>query len=339
MSEQNSFILEIHYGTEISALSVDTRNVCSNALISLINEISKSLNCENSFEMMFLPSEKGSYKDIIKILKNKKTSYKINNTTKIISFIILLMGTPQIIQNFRLTSREIEQKDFEIETQRTDKCLTWLEQLNALKQQGIKVEISQEELRRICNNVRVFKNINRFYNKIDKNNDILDQEFLLKTEGGKELKKIIIKKEDFKKFIYTDDDVYSGKFEGIHFEIISPVIKSVKGAKSWTGEYKGISLSDEGIPLIENGEIVHFYMSDDNFKKEINNQEISFKQGDIIVGNIRINGKIREDFSISHRKIWIESVEKYNNEEREAFKKKIAYDLLEELPLFSGKSK
>ena len=335
MREQNAFILEIHYGTAISALSVDTRNICSNTLVNLINELFLSLYGTKEFEMEFLPAEVGCYQDKI-LCKLKKGSSSVITTANLL---LLILGIPRAYYEISAIQHENEIKKFEIANQETDKCLEWIEKIEGLRNKGIEISLSDNEINRVCKNVKIEKYISRFYNALDKNEKILNQRFVFSDDEGYKINEISVHRKDFQTFIKNNIEIYNGFFKDVHFEIISPVIKSVKGAKFWTGEYKGNSLSDEGIPLIENGEIVHFYMSDDNFKKEINNQEISFKQGDIIVGNIRINGKIREDFSISHRKIWIESVEKYNNEEREAFKKKNDYDTLGELPLFSGKSK
>ena len=337
MNEVEDFILEIHYGTSFPALSVETRNACSNSLIFLINEISKSFNSSECFEMMFLPAEEGCYKDLIKIISNKKNIKSVGKAIKVISFLLFLLQIPDAVQKIRLQNIEIEKASFEVSTQKTDKCIEWYEKLENLKKQGLDIEFLNDDLNNICGNNSINRGVNRFYNKLNKNTDISNHEFLFKSNNGKTIEKIKVERKDFNKFITNDDEIYEGHFNDIHFEIVSPVIKPVKGAKSWMGEYQGLHLIDNGLLLIENTEIVHFYMSDNSFKKDISNQEVSFKLGDIIVGDVRITGKIREDCSISNRKIWIENVSKYDDVERERFKKKVSYDTLENLPLFRKK--
>lgn len=337
MEKLENLYLEIHYGTSLSALSVETRNACSNALISLINEISETLygNSKN-FEMLYMPAQEGSYKDIIKIEVVKKFLSSINTTANLL---ILCLGIPKAYEEISYIHNENVKKQFEISTQNTDKCLEWLEKIRALNEKGVNVELSENELNRVCSNLKINRHVSRLYNNLEKNHDISKQEFVLKDETGNSINSAKIPRKNFKNFVKNDDEIYDGSFENVHFEIISPIVKTVKGAKSWTGEFKGRPLSGDGIPLIETDEIVKFYMADTDFKKDINKQEVSFKQGDVIVGNIRITGRIREDLTLSNRKIWIENVEKYDDIQRENFSKKNAYDTLEDMPLFKGKIK
>lgn len=337
MEELENLYLEIHYGTSLPALSVGTRNACSNALISLINEISESLygNSKN-FEMLYMPAEEGSYKDIIKIEVVKKF---LSNITTTANLLILFLGVPKAYEEICRIHKENAIKQFEISTQNTDKCLEWIEKIRSLNERGVNIELSENQLNEVCSNLKINRHISRLYNNLGKNHDISNQEFVLKDKSGEFMNSAEIPRKDFKNFIKNDDEIYDGSFENVHFEIISPIVKTVKGAKSWTGEFKGCPLSGDGIPLIETDEIVKFYMADTDFKKDINKQEVSFKQGDVIVGNIRITGRIREDLTLSNRKIWIENVEKYNDIQRENFSKKNAYDTLEDMPLFKGKIK
>ncbi len=337
MEKLENLYLEIHYGTSLSALSVETRNACSNALISLINEISETLygNSKN-FEMLYMPAQEGSYKDIIKIEFVKKFLSSINTTANLL---ILCLGIPKAYEEISYIHNENVKKQFEISTQNTDKCLEWLEKIRALNEKGVNVELSENELNRVCSNLKINRHVSRLYNNLEKDHDISTQEFILKDETGYSINSAEVFRKDFKKFVKNDDEIYDGSFESVHFEIIAPIVKTVKGAKSWMGEFKGRPLSADGISLIETDEIVKFYMADTDFKKDINKQEVSFKQGDIIVGNIRVTGRIREDLTLSNRKIWIENVEKYNDIQRENFSKKNAYDTLEDMPLFKGKIK
>ena len=133
MNEIEHFILEIHYGTAHSALSVETRNACSNSLISLITEISKSFDSSECFEMMFLPAKEGCYEDIIKVILNEKNIKAVGKTIKVIAFLLFLLKVPDAIQELRLKNLEIERKSFEVSTQKTDKCIEWIEKLEGLK--------------------------------------------------------------------------------------------------------------------------------------------------------------------------------------------------------------
>ncbi len=281
-----------------------------------------------------MPAEEGCYKDIIKIKSVKNFLSNIATTANIL---ILLLGVPKACEEIYRIRNENLIKQFEISTQDTDKCLEWLEKIESLREKGVNVELSEDKLSKVCSNLKINRHVSRLYNNLEKDHDISTQEFILKDETGYSINSAEVFRKDFKKFVKNDDEIYDGSFESVHFEIIAPIVKTVKGAKSWMGEFKGRPLSADGISLIETDEIVKFYMADTDFKKDINKQEVSFKQGDIIVGNIRVTGRIREDLTLSNRKIWIENVEKYNDIQRENFSKKNAYDTLEDMPLFKGK--
>ena len=110
MREQNAFILEIHYGTAISALSVDTRNICSNTLVNLINELFLSLYGTKEFEMEFLPAEVGCYQDKI-LCKLKKGSSSVITTANLL---LLILGIPRAYYEISAIQHENEIKKFEI---------------------------------------------------------------------------------------------------------------------------------------------------------------------------------------------------------------------------------
>jgi hypothetical protein len=67
---------------------------------------------------------------------------------------------------------------------------------------------------------------------------------------------------------------------------------------AWKGIYYGKDILDEnGEIIVEDGENIFFYMQDDEYKKQILNQEVSFTSGD----NIRVI------FDISHYYDYINS--------------------------------
>ena len=99
----------------------------------------------------------------------------------------------------------------------------------------------------LCSNLKINRHVSRLYNNLEKNHDISKQEFVLKDETGNSINSAKIPRKNFKNFVKNDNEIYDGSFENVHFEIISPIVKTVKGAKSWTGEFKGRPLSGDGI--------------------------------------------------------------------------------------------
>ena len=89
-----------------------------------------------------------------------------------------------------------------------------------------------------------------------------------------------VKREQFDYFILRTDDLPTIKDNRANIEIISPVLKDSK--YRWKGIYN------------KGGETIDFYMQDEEFKKQMFDDKISFTSGMCIECVLEINRKLSE---------------------------------------------
>jgi hypothetical protein len=300
------FIIETHFGVSGNFVRADTRNKCSEDLVVMIQEIAKILYPNDYFDIYLLPPESGSYKDIIKFVKKGST------VATIIAVGTLTLGFLNYQDSHETHLHEMKMAAIDDITD----CLGINKTIENLKKQYDIDNIPQSKIDEVCGNITLKKRKNNFYNTLDKDSMIIDNETILRNEQNQTIFSKKIEKNDFSKYITIapNQEYLKENVEGI-IELISPVVKQKKEGKgiTWRGTYYGKDIFYNNTSILKNEEDVDFYMQDSEFKNKIYNKEIKFGIGDNMMIIFDISGEIKGGL-IQNRNIYIKEVKRYNED-------------------------
>ncbi|MFA6184358.1 MAG: hypothetical protein WC682_04645 [Parcubacteria group bacterium] len=264
---KNEIVIKLHYNffnNDVHSINFYTKNACSLAQVKIISYVIRTLYPNEKFEILSLPPQDGSYGDwkIIKFL---------NNNQGVISVVGVLIPALLFGSQIRLNNTTSDLNILEI----VEKC----------KELGLDDEKIQT-VSDICDSYFPKKQKNKFYESVISDSNVTSIKTVVKEDKNSFEKEIYrsdfaLYIEDFpkeKEFLRTD---LSG-----HIQLSQPFIDKQqqygRGA-AWKGIYYGGDILDnDGKLLVEDGENVFFYMQDDEYKKQILDQEISFTSGDNI---------------------------------------------------------
>lgn len=304
MEEKNS-ILELDYYTGSHEILLDTLNNCSISIKNIINEICK-INNINDVEILLLPYECGSFKQVIKFAKDIRTF-----SLKCLIFKILIIDNlPSIDLNLNLNIGK-----------------------NNVQTIGNSntININKDSYNTIN------KNRSNFYNVLK------NDKYISKYNGGKlELSyydndKLIssnINKSEFDKFIICNNEKELTIF-GDGFITLKTVVLDSNSNNQWNGIYCGKDIVDiDNNILVPVNSQIGFYILDKNFKKQIEAKQIHFSSNDKIYVKYKIiYTNINHEIKILRFEV-LEVLE-FNNNIFQVYKKEQADNSLNELPLFS----
>lgn len=312
LSEPNSedFItIETHFGVLENFIHADTRNKCSEDLVAMIREVITILYPNNSFDIYFLPSEPGSYRDIIKFVKKHKIGATVGTVVTVGGLVLGYL-------NYK-DSHETHVHDEKIwVVDDTQKCLELQQTLENLKKDYIIENIPEEKLSEVCGNLNLKKRKNSFYNTLNGDSMIKSNETVLKDAITQTVFSKKIERSDFPKYVepILDQRLSVESTEGL-VELISPVVKQKKEGKGipWRGTYYGEDINFQNVPILHNGDDIEFFMQDSDFKGQILKKERTFAIGD----NMRIVFDILGDLkngAVLNKNIYIKEVKSYNED-------------------------
>ncbi|MCT4617593.1 MAG: hypothetical protein N4A38_05295 [Candidatus Gracilibacteria bacterium] len=297
-------IIENHFGVPENEIRAFTRNGCGEDLSLIINEIISILYPNEKIEILFLPPENGSFKDILKIVG-----------TGVVSVSTVGAFVFSALTYFDSHEKSVHDKEMRIIDDNI-KCLKFKKLLEDYKKQGYEVEgIEEEKMKKICGNLFIKKIKNNRIDKLIKDDMVSSDEIKLFDSTKKIIKEKKIEKDDFEKYIEyipENEDFLREDLEGV-IEIISPVIKQEKkgGGLTWKGTYFGEYIKEHGIDILINGDIINFYMQDEGFKENIKNHEVTFGNED----NIEVIFSLKCSLALDgpkNKKIYIKKVKKMN---------------------------
>lgn len=265
----NEISIELHYNfsnNDIHSINFYTRSECSLAQAKIISFIIRTLYPNESFEILSLPAQEGSFHDstVIRFL---------NENTGVIAIAGLIIPSLLFNSQLKLNNTTSDLNELEI----IEKCKNL-----GLDDDGL------QKVREICDSYYPKKQKNKFYESVILDNNITSIKSVVKENNNKFEKEI--ERRDFtlyvedlpkeKEFLKTD---LSG-----HIQLSQPFIDKQRQygrGVAWKGVYYGDDIfDDKGGLLVEDGENIYFYMQDEDYKRQILNQEISFTSGD----NIRV---------------------------------------------------
>lgn len=300
--------IESHYGVPENAIRVNTRNQCSESFTGIINGIASILYPTEEFDIFLLPSERGSYKDIIKIVKKKP----LESATAVVAVGTLVVGFLTYLDGH--ATHVHDEKVHIIDD--ASKCLALKQQMAELAKNYEVDNIPEDKINEVCGNLRL-KKIKNDRLKTLQNDDMITSEQIIVKDS--ELKIIFDKKIERKDFedqveFLSDLEYTRENMEGV-IELVSLVVKQKKEGKGipWKGFYYGDDISDRGINILFNGENINFYMQDLNFKNKIDKHEIAFSNGDNINAVFDIRGSLNMDMNLS-KSIYVKEVKRFNED-------------------------
>ncbi|MES2930998.1 MAG: hypothetical protein V4665_04435 [Patescibacteria group bacterium] len=265
---KNEISIELHYNfVDNSTHSIDfhTRNICSLVQVEIISYIIKTLDPNVEFEILSLPPQDGSFKDlnVVKFL---------NRNTGLITAVTLIFTG--LLFN---SQREANSTTADFNTlQIVEKC----------KGLGLDEEKIQK-VEDICSSYYTKKQKNAFYQSVISNKDVTSIEPTV-IENSKDTFNKEIEKKNFRDYIEEipkEKEFLKTNLSG-NIQLSQPFIDKQQQygrGVAWKGVYYGSDVFDDNDELIiEDGENIYFYMQDDDYKNQILNQEISFTSGDNI---------------------------------------------------------
>ncbi|EHI9302641.1 TPA: hypothetical protein ACGUUJ_004466 [Vibrio vulnificus] len=269
MQIAHSTKLQMHYYLENGSHSMDAiaRNKCESEVLAIVQEIAKVLNTQIVIEAEAW--KEGGLRDIWAFT---------NANAAVISVIVSIAGI--VISRIPTTDPELEQ------LQKEDLKLSILERrinLAKLQKEVEEDKVTQDTVEKVASlvdtNYKVVTRKSNFYKQLNNTPKITKVGINgLNKEGEEAFKEAMVQRSDFKRFILHSNSLPVQIEDNAVIEIISPVLRN--GRHKWKGIYKGESIS--------------FSMNDQDFKRDVLSEQISFTHGAAIKCVLHIHRKLDE---------------------------------------------
>jgi hypothetical protein len=273
----NAKKLELHYFFNDSSHSLDAiiRNKCEYELLAIIKEVTTILNVELDIESEALLE--GGLKDVWKFLGKNSGQIAI-----IISIVAMILSRVPL-ENKELKKLQIENEKLEqIERQlNIEKLKQELDKSESSEEININIE---EVVEIFDENIKIKKHKSNFYFSIKKSFKVTHISTTTYTENNEKINEYFIEKPQFDDFILESDNLPIRIDDNAVIEIISPVLK--KGKYKWKGIYN------------KTFNTIDFSMKDKDFKQDVIESNVPFKNGTCIDCILEINQKIDESGEI-----------------------------------------
>ncbi|TMX54413.1 hypothetical protein [Vibrio alginolyticus] len=269
MQIAHSTKLQMHYYLQNGSHSMDAiaRNKCESEVLAIVQEIAKVLNTQIVIEAEAW--KEGGLRDIWAFT---------NANAAVISVIVSIAGV--VISRIPTTDPELEQ------LQKEDLKLSILERrinLAKLQKEVEEDKVTQDTVEKVASlvdtNYKVVTRKSNFYKQLNNTPKITKVGINgLDKEGEEAFKEAMVQRSDFKRFILHSNSLPVQIEDNAVIEIISPVLRN--GRHKWKGIYKGESIS--------------FSMNDQDFKRDVLSEQISFTHGAAIKCVLHIHRKLDE---------------------------------------------
>ena len=310
MNEEKNDILEIHYYTGSNEILLETLNNCTKSINNIIKEICK-INNVNDIDIFLKPYEAGCFKEIIEF----STKFGGFFLKCLIFKLLVIDNLPDI--NLHLNNY--------LNIGKNNTQIIGNNNTN---------NVSQDNYNTIS------KNRSEFYKTL-KNDKYLSANsdgkvgFTYYNDKNEKISEII-NKDKFDDFIINDEEELTATGDG--FIKLKSVVLDPKSDNQWSGIYDGKNIIDNNIVVLSINSTINFHMLDKNFKKQIENQKVSFSSNDKIYVKYKVIYK-NMNSEIKILKFYVFEVLQFNEKIFNSYKKEQADNSLNELPLFTGYKK
>lgn len=284
----NRFELHYYFSDEDKTHSMDafTRNKCEHELLQIVSEITRELDISVKIETEAY--EEGGLTEIWTFLGSDN-----GQLTIILSLLTLALS------RIPLRRTKLEKEDLKL----------------SIQERKINIELMKKELKElpentvdieklvfiISNNYKIIKHKSNFYKQLYKYPKVKKLSATKFNENKEKLDEpSFVERKDFDKFILESDSLDTIPDENATIEIISPVLK--KGKYKWRGIYDKL------------GSVIEFSMKDKEFKDNVIEDGIPFKNGTFIDCVLEIERKIDDLGNIFNSNFSVLTVLKQHDE-------------------------
>lgn len=286
----NRFELHYFFSDEDKTHSMDafTRNKCEHELLQIVSEITRELDTNVKVETEAY--EEGGLTEIWTFLGSDN-----GQLTIILSLLTLALS------RIPLRKTKLEKEDLKLSIEERKLNIELMKQ--ELKNKGLpenKIDIEKLVLI-ISNNYKIIKHKSNFYKQLYKYPKVKKLSATKFNENKEKLDEpSFVERKDFDKFILESDSIDTIPDENATIEIISPVLK--KGKYKWRGIYDKL------------GSVIEFSMKDKEFKENVIEDGIPFKNGTFIDCVLEIERKIDDLGNIFNSNFSVLTVLKQHDE-------------------------
>ena len=290
-------LIESHFWVSDNSIRPNTRNVCSTELVSIIYKVAEIISPGEKIEVLMLPSEIWSYKDVFRIAWGSITTVAtvVTCTYAILSY------------NMDSDKNELEMINSCIETIKNVNQLQWDEIL-----------VTNETFEKICEDYGVINSKNKRYDTLEKDETIKYEETFIKNwwETSVVISNNKIEREYFHNMITVlpeDENFEWNNYEWV-IELISLVVKQKKEWRGiqWRWTYYWDKIEHNWIDILSPNDEINFYMQDETFKQKIRDQEVEFKSWDNITVIFDIKTEIW-GWMAKNLTIYVKEVKSFND--------------------------
>lgn len=274
--------LELHYffsdGDETHSMDAFVRNRCEHEILQIISTVAKELNVQIKVETEAY-DEGGLIEFYTFIGTAEGQAILAIANLAVVTLGVLISRIP--LKKSKLVKLEqelgIEEKRLNIEVQKINIAILQKE-LEAKKIGSPNINIEKIEFV-LTNNIKVLKHKSNFYKTLQNYPKVKKISTVRIDDNRKPVEEPkIVERKDFEKFILESDNLDPIPDENATIEIISPVLK--KGVYKWKGIYDKI------------GSVIEFSMKDKEFKDNVVEEGIPFRNGTFIDCILEIQRKI-----------------------------------------------
>lgn len=291
----NVITIESRFWVPENAIRPDTRNICSKELVAMIYRVSEVLYPDETIEVLILPSEVWSYKDI----------FKITGGISIVSVLWFIWRFLTYQDSHEEHKLQMFKDCFEVI--QNIEWYTWGDLI-----------ISDEQFNNLCEDHWITRIKNNRYKTLAKDETIEYEETVIKNTNNQVLLQKTIQRNEFQNMIIPlpEDEDFEQKNITWVIELVSLVIKQKKEWKwiprKWI--YYGENIVYSWIEILTNNEEVNFFMQDKEFRKKIYNHTYTFGSWDNISVLFDLKGEIKA-WMMSKKNMYVTKVVGFNDVE------------------------
>lgn len=273
---------ELHYlfneGDKTHTMDAVVRNKCEYEFLQIISAISKELNFQIKVETEAY--DEGGLVEFYTFICSADGHAIIelaNLTMTILAIILSKIPGKKSKLDIKEQQLNIEEKRLSVEEKKLN-ILKIQKELDKKEIHSTNINIDKIEYI-VNNNIKISKHKSNYYKALSNYPKVKQISTAQIDSFRKPLEEPeIIERKDFDKFILESDNLDPISDENATIEIVSPVLK--KGKYKWKGIYDKI------------GSVIEFTMKDKEFKKNVIETGIPFKNGTFIDCTLKIERKI-----------------------------------------------
>ena len=277
----NEIVIHFHLPENKHEMNAKVLNVCEAKVIAIIEQIIETLGLQNELQLSMVVRSEGGIRDRLK--------YQIISISGafLVAYIANVLG--------ELTVKYLT-KTSNLEFQVVEQHVKDIAEITTQIQRDTKLQLEEQQkqtqilagmatgIARLAQDTNTQNDIKKkqsgLYKNLAADNDI--EKFSVESvdeHTNEFVEQASVSREEFGTFVLDSGDLEPEIDRKATIAIISPVLND-NGRLKWKGEY--------------NGEIIDFYMSDDDFKQSILLNQVKFGANDLLSCVLKKNRKINE---------------------------------------------